>query len=76
MVLGQGLSVVAIGLGLGLVASLALTRVLGAYLYDTAPTDPIALTLVAVVFLMAGALATLGPAWRATRVDPMRTLRE
>ena len=43
--------------------------------FDTAPTDPLTFALVASAFLLAGALAALGPAWRATRVDPMLALR-
>jgi putative ABC transport system permease protein len=75
MVLRQGLTVVVSGLAIGLVASLALTRVLSSYLYDTTPTDPTTVAAVAVALIVAGALACLGPAWRATRVDPMVALR-
>jgi predicted permease len=75
MVLRQGLWLVGIGLAIGLAASLALVRVLQTYLYDTAPTDPLTFAVVAVAFLAAGSLAALGPAWRATRVDPMLALR-
>ncbi len=75
MVLGQGLTLVAVGLGLGIVAAIALARVLQSYLYQTAPTDPMAFSVVAVSFIIAGTLACLGPAWRATTVDPMNALR-
>jgi predicted permease len=75
MVLRQGLTVVVSGLAVGLVASIALTRVLSSYLYDTTPTDPTTVAAVAVALIVAGALACLGPAWRATRVDPMVALR-
>jgi ABC-type antimicrobial peptide transport system permease subunit len=59
----------------GIGVSLAVVRVLQSYLYDTAPTDPLTFALVAAAFLVAGSLAALGPAWRATRVDPMLALR-
>ena len=75
MVLGQGLTLVGIGLALGIVASLALARVLQTYLYQTTPADPLTLGGVAVAFVVAGTLACLGPAWRATTVDPMMALR-
>jgi putative ABC transport system permease protein len=75
MVLGQGLVLVALGLAVGIAVSLALVRVLQSYLYATAPTDPLTFALVTTALLVAGALAALGPAWRATRVDPMLALR-
>jgi ABC-type antimicrobial peptide transport system permease subunit len=75
MVLGQGIVLVGIGLAIGIGAALALSRVLQTYLYRTAPTDPLTFAAVAVAFLAAGLLACIGPAWRATTVDPMTALR-
>jgi ABC-type antimicrobial peptide transport system permease subunit len=75
MVLRQGLVLVALGLAAGIGVSFAVVRVLRSYLYDTAPTDPLTFVLVSVAFILAGSLAALGPAWRATRVDPMLALR-
>jgi putative ABC transport system permease protein len=75
MVLRQGLTLVAIGLALGLGGALAMSRVLTAYLYQTTPYDPIVIVLVAAAFLTAGAIACLGPARRATMVDPLIALR-
>jgi putative ABC transport system permease protein len=75
MVLRQGLTLVVIGLALGILSALVLGRVLQGYLYDTTPTDPLTFAIVAVAFLAAGTLACLGPAWRATTVDPMSALR-
>ena len=75
MVLRQGLVLVALGLAVGIAVSLALVRVLQSYLYATAPTDPLTFILVTTALLVAGALAALGPAWRATRVNPMLALR-
>jgi putative ABC transport system permease protein len=75
MVLGQGLGLVALGLIMGIGASFALARVLQSYLYQTTPTDPVTLVGVSIAFIGAGALACLGPAWRATTVDPMLALR-
>jgi predicted permease len=75
MVLRQGLLPVGAGLAIGIAASLALARVLQSYLYQTTPADPLALAAVALTFLVAGTLACLGPAWRATTTDPMLALR-
>jgi putative ABC transport system permease protein len=75
MVVRQGLVLVALGLALGFGAAVVLSRVLQTYLYRTAPTDPMTYVLVAAAFLAAGSLACLGPAWRATAVDPMQALR-
>ncbi|HWF86146.1 MAG TPA: ABC transporter permease [Vicinamibacterales bacterium] len=75
LVLQQGLALVIAGLAVGVAASIALTRLLSTYLFDTTPTDPITFMAVCLLFLVAGALACLGPAWRATRVDPMLALR-
>jgi putative ABC transport system permease protein len=75
MVVWQGLRLVAIGLAIGLAGALAISRVLSAYLYQTTPRDPLVLVLVAAAFLIAGAVACLGPARRATMVDPLIALR-
>jgi putative ABC transport system permease protein len=75
MVLRQGLTLVGIGLVVGIVAAAAGGRVLSAYLYQTTPGDPIIVGIVAVTFLAAAALACLAPARRATTVDPLIALR-
>jgi putative ABC transport system permease protein len=75
MVIEQGLLLVGAGLLIGIVAATALTRVLVSLLFDTTAGDPLTLTGVAVAFLVAGIVACLGPAWRATTVDPMVALR-
>ncbi len=75
MLLRQALRVVGLGLAVGLVATLLTTRVLTTLLFGVAPTDPG--TLAAVVVLLGGValLACYVPALRATRVDPVRSLR-
>ncbi len=75
MVVRQGLTLVAIGLAIGLAGAVVMSRALSAYLYQTAPHDPIVLVAVAAAFLTAGAVACLGPARRATMVDPLIALR-
>jgi putative ABC transport system permease protein len=75
MVLGMGSRLVGLGLLIGLVASLAATRVLASQLWGVAPHDPLTLGLVMTVVALAGAAACLVPAGRAVRVDPMVALR-
>jgi putative ABC transport system permease protein len=74
-VLRQGLLLVALGLVAGIAASAFAARILTAFLFDTEPSDPPTLVAVALAFILAGAVACLGPARRATRVDPMLALR-
>jgi putative ABC transport system permease protein len=75
MVLRQGLTLVGIGLVLGVAVAAVGGRVLSAYLYQTTPRDPLIVGVVAVTFLGAAALACLAPARRATTVDPLIALR-
>ena len=75
LVLGEGLSMVGVGLCLGLLLSFALTRVLGSFLYGVSASDPI--TFVGVPALLGAIALAAGylPARRAARVDPMVALR-
>jgi len=75
MVVSEGLLLVGVGLALGSIAAFAATRVLSTYLFDTKPTDPMAFALVVTALVIAGIAACLGPAWRATTVEPMNALR-
>ncbi|MBI2535425.1 MAG: hypothetical protein HYW06_00280 [Gemmatimonadetes bacterium] len=75
LVLKQGSAAVAAGLGVGLLASLLLTRFLGSLLYEVKPADPVTLAAVSGLLLGIAALANYVPARRATKVDPMEALR-
>jgi ABC-type antimicrobial peptide transport system permease subunit len=76
MVVGQGMAVVGIGVGLGLVAALGLSRLMGSLLYGVEPVDPVTYGLVAVSLALVARAASWLPAARATRVDPATTLRQ
>ncbi|HKG61746.1 MAG TPA: ABC transporter permease [Pyrinomonadaceae bacterium] len=75
MVVRQGMTMTLIGLALGLVGVLALSRVMVGMLYGVSPTDPLTFTGVSIVLLVVALLACLIPARRATRVDPIVALR-
>ncbi len=75
MVVRQGLTLVVVGLVIGIAGALAAGRVLSSYLYQTAPRDPVIFAGVAAVFILAGIVACLIPARRATTVDPLIALR-
>ncbi len=76
LILGHGLVVTAVGIVVGLVASIALTRVMTSYLVGVSATDPLTFAGVPVVLLGVAALASYLPARRAASIDPVRALRE
>ena len=76
MVLRQGLAVTLAGAVVGLLASLALARVLGSLLFGVSARDPMIFAAVPVVLAVVAVLATLVPARRAAAVEPGRALRE
>ncbi len=75
LVLRQGLILVAVGLGVGLLGALGLSRLMRSLLFGVGALDPLVLAVVALVLASAAALACLLPARRATRVDPIVALR-
>jgi putative ABC transport system permease protein len=76
MVLWQGLTPVLAGLVAGVAASLALGRLLASLLFGVAAGDPATVSVVVLLLTLVAAVATYVPARRATRVDPVRALRE
>jgi putative ABC transport system permease protein len=76
LVLFEGASLGAAGIGIGIMASLALTRLMSTMLFHVRPMDPLTLAWVAAVVLGTALLATFLPARRATRIDPMEALRD
>jgi len=75
LVLGQSLRLVLAGLALGVLASLALTRMLARFLYGITPTDPMTFLAVSGLLAAIGILAGYFPARRAAGVDPLTALR-
>ena len=76
LVMRQGMVMSMAGVAIGLAGALALTRLLNAQLYQVSPTDPPTFGAVATVLTIVAIVATMGPALRATRVDPVVALRE
>jgi len=75
LVLGQGAWLAGAGIAVGLAGALALSRLLGSLLYGVSARDPVTFTSVPIVLALVALVATLVPAWRATRVDPVIALR-
>ena len=75
MIVGQSLSLVFAGVALGLIGAIALTRIMSTLLYDVSATDPATFAGIALLLSAVALLASLIPARRATKVDPLTALR-
>jgi hypothetical protein len=76
LVLRRGLALGAVGACAGLGISLAAARLLDGLLFAVSPADPWTLAGAALLMLAVAAAASVAPAWRATRIDPIRCLRQ
>ena len=76
MVVADGMKPILLGVALGLAVAFALSRVVTSLIYGVRATDPLTFAGVALLLVAVGLLATILPAHRATRVEPVRTLRE
>ncbi len=75
LVVGKGMVLAIVGTAIGLLASLALTRLMRSLLFEVTPTDWLTFVIVSVVLLAVALLACYIPARRATKVDPLVALR-
>jgi len=76
MVVADGMKPILMGIGVGLAAALALSRLIASLIFGVQPTDPLTFTAVTLVLISVGILANILPAYLATRIEPVRTLRE
>jgi len=76
LILGDGAILAAIGIGIGLVGALAVTRFLRAMLFGVSPFDPVSFVAVAAVLSAIAFLASYIPARRAAGIHPIEALRE
>jgi putative ABC transport system permease protein len=75
MVVVEGMKPALLGVTLGAVGALALGRVMASFVYGIKPTDPLTFVAVAITLALVALLASIVPAFRAARVDPMAALR-
>jgi putative ABC transport system permease protein len=75
LVLASGVGLSLVGIAIGLAAAATLSRLMTTLLHDVQPGDPATFAAVAGTLVLVSIAASLAPAWRATRVDPVRALK-
>ncbi|HSS19142.1 MAG TPA: ABC transporter permease [Pyrinomonadaceae bacterium] len=75
LIVGQGLVLSLLGVGIGLVGSFGLTRLMRGLLFGISPTDPLTFAAIALLLTAIGVVASWIPARRAMKVDPLEALR-
>jgi predicted permease len=76
LIMSNGLTLTIAGVIAGAASALGLTRLMGAMLYKVSPRDPAVFATAFLVMIVAASTACFLPAWRATRTDPVRALRD
>jgi putative ABC transport system permease protein len=76
LVVTDGMKPILLGVVIGLAAALALSRLIASLIFGVHPTDPLTFGAVAFILVAVGILANIVPAYRATRIEPVRTLRD
>jgi len=76
LVVTDGMKPILLGVGVGLAAALGLSRLVASLVFGVRPTDPLTFVAVVLILVGVGVLANILPAYRATRIEPVRTLRE
>jgi ABC-type antimicrobial peptide transport system permease subunit len=75
LILGYGLRLAAIGLGIGLMVSIAVTRLMRSLLFGVSPTDPVIIAAVSAMLVIVTLASSLLPAYRAAKIDPILAIR-
>jgi putative ABC transport system permease protein len=75
LVISEGMKLAMTGIAMGLMASLALTRLIQALLFGTSATDPLTYALITTLLILVSLLACWIPARRAAKVDPVVGLK-
>jgi ABC-type antimicrobial peptide transport system permease subunit len=75
LVISRGVRLTTVGVVIGAIAALTLTRLMGNLLYKVSPRDPLSFGVAFIVMTLVALVACFLPAWRATRIDPARALR-
>ena len=76
LIVADGMKPILLGVVIGLAAALALSRLIASLIFGVRPTDPLTFAVVAILLVAVGILANIVPAYRATRIEPVRTLRD
>jgi putative ABC transport system permease protein len=76
MIMGDAMKLTGMGVGIGILAALGLTRLMQSMLYDVSPSDPLTFFVLSACFVLVAAAASLTPAIRASRIAPTVALRE
>jgi putative ABC transport system permease protein len=75
LIIRQGMTLTVIGVVIGLIAALAVTRLIKGLLFGVSATDPLTFGVISVLLAATATLACYVPAWRAAKLDPVKSLR-